>query len=199
MNKILNNYYSLYNNLHKLFINNDILDLINIIDNIGFEEFLKRQLYNNIYNKIKENNNIDINISLLKINITIDNICNFILNNISFTKFNKIALYGFISINKYDKKLVNIIENDNNILLIFLNKVYSEFIIEQFKEFIKFYLFSLNIDIDYDNFNNNFDENIKKFINHLRENNKIMLNHTQNMNEQYNNDLKLLNQALFNV
>jgi len=201
MNKLINKYYSLYNNINGLLVNADILDFINIIDEIGFEQFMLKQIYISTNNKIKLNKeSIDYNIYILRLNLNIDSICTFIMDNISFNKFNKIGLYGFICYNKYDEKILNIIDDtNNNILIILLNKIYSEFMVEQIKDIIKIYLQSLNIDIDYDNFNSNFDKNVKIFIDHLKNNNKKYINDFKDNNEQFNNDMKLLNQTLFNI
>ena len=199
MKKLTEIYSFLFNNISKLFINNDIVDLINLIDDIGYENFIIKY----IYNEIKMNQNKDtLTEKLYEIsrdNITTNFITNFIFDNICRLKINKLALYGFISMNEYDIKIKNIFKYDFkydiDIILIYLNKIYTDYILEQMKDFIKFYLSLFDIELISDN----FDENLKKCINIIQINQKEYIDKIKIMNNNYNDDIKLLNKSLFNI
>jgi hypothetical protein len=202
--KLLELYFQFSNNIKGLFINNDILYCINLIDEIGCENVLKKYIYNRINQKIIQNQiYFDFNLDQLKLEITPDKISTFILENISFITINKLGLYGYICINKYDEMINKIISNNtsNKILIIYITKIYSEFLIEQIKEYLKIYLqlINLELDLDYDNFNEKFNENMIKLFDYLKINNKNNIDNIKNANQTYDNDINTLNQILFDL
>jgi hypothetical protein len=97
--------------------------------------------------------------------------------------------------NEYINKI-----NDSNIIIIYLTKIYTDYIIYQLKDIFKCYLKILNVDLEIEFDNNNFDYNINKIIKYIKDNYKLYFDNFKLHNEKYNNDIKLLNSILlFNI
>jgi hypothetical protein len=77
-------YYSICNIFSNFFVNNEIIELINIIDDIGFEKFLIVQIYNNIMKKINHSTN--------KVNIYLK--LTDLMQNISAKHFADLVFFG---------------------------------------------------------------------------------------------------------
>jgi len=194
-------YYSICNIFSNFFVNNEIIELINIIDDIGFEKFLIVQIYNNIMKKINHSTNkvnIYLKLTDLMQNISNNNITNFIYDNISIIKLNKLALFGFITINKHEEIIKEITTfGDIDILILYLTKIYSEFIFIRITELFKLYLSSQQIEID--DYTDNFNEYCKKIIDNLKNNNIEFIKNFKSLNEKYNNDILLIDKSLFKL
>jgi hypothetical protein len=196
MNKISNIYLSLVNKFHNLCFSHEIINYINTIDNIGFEQIITNTIYTKLYSMYDEQNIIFDNI---KQNVSIKTLTDFIntkFDNIPIP-ISKYGLYGFLCMNKKDEEFNFLVNNnkEHKILFIFIIKTCTDYILEYYKDLTKRVLILLNKN---NNFTNSPNDEMYSIINLLKENIKENHNNIESDFENYKNDINLLNYNLNN-
>ena len=181
MINLVNGYMSLCKYMNNFYFNGEIMTTLNIIESIGYLNFYQSLIYGCVNKYINDNSDELYNNFLKLDNPNIYQLGDLLFNNDEsllaiFPTFNKYTIYGFLISHQYDKKLDNLIKeneeqylnsdnNKKNKILSFFKKIYLDSIVLVSEEiFIKLLKILKLKNIDLDNLDHNKFYEIDKLI-----------------------------------